>query len=186
MVSPAGGSSWSVGVTCGVQAASRVRLRRCTTLRALDTRLLLGKPSKMRNPNPGGGPGGVRAVARFWGCVVVRGRFFSASVVLGSRAGSVGVAVAGCAGCAWVWRRGAGPSLVLSVPLAWPSWAGSAVAASVLGRVCVAAGVPGVSVSVRVVRGRRFVRVRGPLVSLRVVAAWWAALVACPPVGQGS
>lgn len=117
---------------------------------------------------------------------MVRGRFFSASSVLGSRAGSVGVAVAGCPGCAWVWRRGAAPSLALAVPPSWRSWAGSAVAAVVLGRVCAAAGVPGVSVSVRVVRGRRLVRVRGPLASLRVLAGWWAALVACPAGGRGS
>jgi hypothetical protein len=90
---------------------------------------------------------------------------FSAGSVLGSRAGSVGVGVSGCTGCAWVWRRGAAPSLALAIPAH-----GSA-------RLCsrsVALVFSGVSVSVRVVRGRAFVRVRGARATLAAVAAWWS------------
>ena len=56
------------------------------------------------------------------------------------------------------------------------------VVALVLGRVCAAAGVPNVSILVRVVRGRRSVRVRRSLASPRVLAAWRAVLVALPVV----
>lgn len=96
---------------------------------------------------------------------------FSAASVLGSRPGSVGVGVTGCQGAAWVWhpahRPGgsvrAGVSLALAVPsLACPRAVARAVAAA----------FPALRVSVRVWRGRWFVRVRGS--GLFACACWFA------------
>lgn len=127
----------------------------------------------------------LRAKNGFWRSWVAR--FFSASVVLGSRPGSVGVAVAGCRGAAWVFSRRAPRaawSLALAVPAGWAFVPRSAL----LGLPLVA---PGVSVSVRSHRGRCFLRVRGPVSALRVAAAWWSAsffgaVPGAPPVAQGS
>ncbi len=94
-------------------------------------------------------------------------RFFSAVQVLGSRPGSVGLAVSGCRGAAWVFSRRAPRaawSLALAVPSGWAFLPHSAL----LGLPLVA---PGVSVSVRRHRGRVFVRVRGPVPALRVAAS---------------
>lgn len=91
---------------------------------------------------------------------------FSAVQILGSRAGSVAVGVSGCVGCAWVWRRGFAPSLALAIPAH-----GSAGLCS----RSVALSFSGVSVSVRVVGGRSFVRVRGARATLAAVAAWWSS-----------
>lgn len=91
---------------------------------------------------------------------------FSAVQVLGSRTGSVAVGVAGCTGCAWVWRQGAAPSLALAVP------------SSVSGRLvsgAVFATFSGVLVSVRTVGNQTFVRVRGFRAVLFSVALWWSA-----------
>jgi len=96
--------------------------------------------------------------------------FFSASLVLGSRAGSVGSPVAGCRGCAWVWSarcRSAAPSLALAVPVA------SAALAAAFAAGCAARF--GVAVSVRSFGGRVFLRVRGSRSLLRSVAAWWSS-----------
>ena len=99
-------------------------------------------------------------------------RLFSASSVLGSRLGSVGVGVSGCVGCAWVWNqraRFAVPSLALSLPLGVPRV--SAFAAAV--EIGETFGVP---VSVRSFRGRFFLRVRGSRSVLLAVARWWAGV----------
>ena len=102
------------------------------------------------------------------------GRFFSASSVLGSRSGSVGVAVSGCPRCAWVWvpayRPGGSVRAGLSLALAVPSGLAFAPLAFAL-----AAAFPAVRVSVRFWRGRVFLRVRGS--SLFAVACWWAGRV---------
>ncbi len=121
----------------------------------------------------------------FWRSFVAH--FFSASRFLGSRSGSVGVAVAGCRGAAWVFCRRAPRaawSLALAVPPGWAFVPRSAL----LGLPRVA---PGVSVVVRRHRGRVFLRVRGPVPALRVAAAWWSAsffgaVPGAPPVAQGS
>lgn len=113
---------------------------------------------------------------------------FSASLVLGSRPGSVGVGVAGCPGCAWVWSVRS-PSAPASLALVFPGRPSPFVPGSVayLPRL-----FPGVSVSSRVWRGRAVVRVRGSLPVLRAVASWWAlSFFGCAPstvgvVGQGS
>ena len=97
--------------------------------------------------------------------------FFSASSVLGSRPGSVGVGVAGCPGAAWVWsvRVWSAPvSLALALPVGVSSGAVAAAAGAVARR-------PGVvSVGVRRVGGRVFLRVRGSAAALRSVATWWS------------
>lgn len=96
--------------------------------------------------------------------------FFSASLYLGSRAGSVGSPVAGCPRCAWVWSarcRSAAPSLALAFSPA------SAVCAAAIAVGC-ARRFPSVRVSVRHHRGRVFLRVRGSRPVLRSVALWWA------------
>ena len=99
-------------------------------------------------------------------------RFFSASRVLGSRPGSVGVGVAGCPGCAWVWRRGAAVSLAVALP----SVVSRGIASGLL--VSRAVWLPGVSsVSLRSHRGRVFLRVRGSRAALRALAVAWS----CPP-----
>lgn len=108
---------------------------------------------------------------------MVSRRFFSASQVLGSRPGSVGIGVSGCSGAAWVFSRRAPRaawSLVLALPLSW----GGVVPASLshLPRV-----FPGVSYALRRHHGRVFVRVRGPAVLLRAVAVWWS----CSFYGRG-
>ena len=97
-------------------------------------------------------------------------RLFSASSVLGSRLGSVGVGVSGCFGCAWVWNqraRFAAPSLALALP----------AGVSQLSAFCAAGEIAqefGVPVSVRSFRGRFFLRVRGARPVLLAVARWWA------------
>ena len=99
-------------------------------------------------------------------------RLFSASRVLGSRVGSVGVGVAGCFGCAWVWNqraRFAARSLVLAVPAGVPRCSAVA-AASELGQVF------GVPVAIRCYRGRFFLRVRGSRELLLAVAGWWSCV----------
>ena len=96
--------------------------------------------------------------------------FFSASSVLGSRPGSVGVGVAGCPGCAWVWsvRVWSAPvSLAVALPVGVSAGSASSVAA------LVACSVGVRSVSVRWFRGRCFLRVRGSSLALRSVAAVW-------------
>ena len=96
-------------------------------------------------------------------------RFFSASRVLGSRPGSVGVGVAGCPGCAWVFNRRA-PRAAWSLACVFP-----VVSPVVPGSVFHLPRIfPGVVVTSRVYRGRAIVRVRGPVASLRRVAAWWS------------
>ena len=115
-------------------------------------------------------------------------RLFSASSVLGSRAGSVGVGVAGCPGCAWVWCVRS-PSVPVSLALVFPGPPSVFVPGSVahLPRL-----FPGVSVTTRVWRGRAIVRVRGSLPLLRSVASWWSlSFFGSSPasvgiVGQGS
>ncbi len=114
-------------------------------------------------------------------------RFFSAVQVLGSRPGSVGLAVSGCRGAAWVFSRRA-PRAAWSLALAVPSGWAFVPRSALLGLLLVA---PGVSVSVRRHRGRVFLRVRGPVGALRVAAAWWSGsffgVVPCAPaVSQGS
>ena len=99
-------------------------------------------------------------------------RLFSASRVLGSRLGSVGVGVSGCVGCAWVWNqwaRFAAPSLALALPFGVPSV--SAVSAA--GEIAQEFGVP---VSVRSFGGRLFLRVRGSRSVLLGVACWWSGV----------
>ena len=99
-------------------------------------------------------------------------RLFSASSVLGSRLGSVGVGVSGCIGCAWVWNQRArfsAPSLALSLPVG--ALHVSAVSAAV--EIGETFGVP---VSVRSFGGRFFLRVRGARSVLLAVARWWAGV----------
>ena len=99
-------------------------------------------------------------------------RLFSASRVLGSRLGSVGVGVSGCFGCAWVWNqraRFAAPSLALALPLGVARVSAFCAAAEIAQEF-------GVPVSVRVWRGRFFLRVRGARPVLSVVARWWASV----------
>lgn len=99
-------------------------------------------------------------------------RLFSASRVLGSRLGSVGVGVAGCVGCAWVWNqraRFAAPSLALALPLGVPR-SGAVLAAAEIAQEF------SVPVSVRAWRGRLFLRVRGSRSVLLAVARWWSYL----------
>jgi len=94
-------------------------------------------------------------------------KLFSASRVLGSRLGSVGVGVSGCVGCAWVWNqraRFAAPSLVLALPFG---------AVSAAGEIAQEFGVP---VSIRSFGGRLFLRVRGSRSVLLVVARWWSGV----------
>ena len=118
---------------------------------------------------------------------MARNRFFSAVQVLGSRPGSVGVAVAGCSGAAWVFSRRAPRaawSLALAVPSGWACLPRSAL----LGLSLVA---PGVSVAVRRRGGRLFLRLRGPAPALRLAAAWWSgsfygAVPNTPRFAQGS
>jgi len=97
-------------------------------------------------------------------------RFFSASSVLGSRAGSVGVGVSSCPGAAWVFNRRV-PSAPATLALVFPSPAPVVPAISSLAFPRL---FPGVSVSVRFYRGRAIYRVRGSASSLRAVAAWWS------------
>ena len=97
-------------------------------------------------------------------------RLFSASSILGSRLGSVGVGVSGCFGCAWVWNQRArfsSPSLALALPVG-VSRSGAVLAALEIGETF------GVPVSVRAWRGRLFLRVRGTRSVLSAVARWWA------------
>lgn len=99
-------------------------------------------------------------------------KLFSASRVLGSRLGSVGVGVSGCVGCAWVWNqraRFAAPSLVLALPFG----AVSVSAVSAAGEIAQEFGVP---VSIRSFGGRLFLRVRGSRSVLLVVARWWSGV----------
>lgn len=113
--------------------------------------------------------------------------FFSASTLLGSRPGSVGVGVASCPGAAWVFNRRApraAYTLALVFPVASPAVPGSVSYLSSL--------FSGVSVTTRVHRGRCVVRVRGPVASLRAVASWWSlsffgtSPASAGVVGQGS
>ena len=99
-------------------------------------------------------------------------KLFSASRVLGSRLGSVGVGVSGCVGCAWVWNqraRFAAPSLALALPAGVPH-SGAVLAA---GEIAQEFGVP---VAVRSFGGRFFLRVRGARPVLLAVAQWWACV----------
>ncbi len=104
-----------------------------------------------------------------WVVVVVA--FFSAVSVLGSRAGSVGSPVAGCPGCAWVWRPVYRPAGSIrsgrSLALALPATASPAFAVAALRLY-----FPHVRVRVRRWRGRWFLRVRGE--SLFAVACWFS------------
>lgn len=116
-----------------------------------------------------------------------RSRFFSASLWLGSRPGSVGVAVSGCRGAAWVFSRTAPRaawSLALAVPAGWAFFPAS-----------LSQGLPLVApdcrFTVRAHGGRLFVRVRGPVGSLRSLALWWSASFygvgpSLAPSGRGS
>ena len=92
---------------------------------------------------------------------------FSASSVLGSRPGSVGVGVRGCPGCAWVWRGAAPLSLAIALPAGVSAGSVAAAAGAVARRPFVR------SVSVRRHRGRVFLRVRGCRSGLLAVAVWW-------------
>ncbi len=97
-------------------------------------------------------------------------RLFSASSVLGSRLGSVGVGVSGCVGCAWVWNqrvRFAAPSLALALPVGVSQFSAFCAA----GEIAQEFGVP---VAVRSFGGRFFLRVRGARSVLLAVARWWA------------
>ena len=103
-------------------------------------------------------------------------RLFSASRVLGSRLGSVGVGVgvgvAGCFGCAWVWNqraRFAAPSLALALPTGSSQFSAFCAA----GEIAQEFGVP---VAVRSFGGRFFLRVRGARSVLLSVARWWAGV----------
>ena len=99
-------------------------------------------------------------------------KLFSASSVLGSRVGSIGVGVASCFGCAWVWNqraRFAAPSLALALPVGSPQLSAFSAAGEIAQEF-------GVSVSVRVWRGRFFLRVRGSRSVLLAVARWWAGV----------
>lgn len=99
--------------------------------------------------------------------------FFSASSVLGSRAGSVGVGVAGCPGAAWVWVPSYRPlgsvRSGVSLALAVPQGVAFAPLAAALAR-----SFPALRVSVRFWRGRVFLRVRGS--GLFAVAVWWSGV----------
>ena len=93
--------------------------------------------------------------------------FFSASKVLGSRSGSVGVGVSGCPGCAWVWRGKRELSLALRVPVGVS-----------LSTVLARCSLSFVSVSIRRHGKRVFLRVRGPQPVLHALArvystAYW-------------
>lgn len=105
---------------------------------------------------------------------------FSASSVIGTRPGTVGVRVSGCPGTAWVWRPAyrpggsirAGRSLALWVPASASSPAACAVA--------VARRWPGHTCHLRrSASGRSFLIVRGP--SLFAVACWWSVALARVP-----
>ena len=101
-------------------------------------------------------------------------KLFSASSVLGSRVGSVGVGVSGCSGAAWVWNnrvRSSAPSLALAVPTCIDS-------ASVVrrGAASLAGMHPSCSVSVRSYRGRYFLRIRGSRSVLLGIARWWSGV----------
>ncbi len=94
--------------------------------------------------------------------------FFSASLVLGSRPGSVGVPVAQCPNCAWVFNPRvptSAYSLVLSISPA------STFLASTFATTC--ASKFGVCVSIRHYHGHVFLRVRGAKPVLQAVAKWW-------------
>lgn len=114
-------------------------------------------------------------------------RFFSASRVLGSRPGSVGVGVAGCRGCAWVFNR-AVPSAPHTLAAVFP-----VVSTTTPGSLRYLPSIfPGITVSTRVYQGRCIVRVRGAATTLRAVAAWWslsfygASPATIGVIGQGS
>ena len=103
---------------------------------------------------------------------------FSASRVLGSRAGSVAVRVSGCPGAAWVWRPAyrpggsvrAGMVLALRVPASAAAPRGCAAAVA---RWC----GPSRRVALRRAPGGGYwLRVSGP--SLGAVAAWWSSALA--------
>ena len=96
-------------------------------------------------------------------------RFFSASQVLGSRPGSVGIGVSGCPGAAWVFNRRV-PSAAFTLALVFPVTS-SVVPGSV---AYIPSLFTGVSVTTRVHQGRCIVRVRGSVASLRAVAQWWS------------
>ena len=113
--------------------------------------------------------------------------FFSASNLLGSRPGSVGVGVSGCPGAAWVFNRRA-PRAAYTLALVFPG-----VSAVVPGSVShIPTLFTGVSVTTRVHRGRCVVRVRGSVSTLRAVASWWSlsffgtSPASAGVVGQGS
>ena len=99
-------------------------------------------------------------------------RFFSASSVLGSRAGSVGIGVSACPGAAWVFNRRV-PSAPATLALVFPV-ASQVVPVTPL--YTLPRLFPGVWVSVRFYRGRAIYRVRGSASSLRAVAAWWSSV----------
>jgi hypothetical protein len=94
--------------------------------------------------------------------------FFSASSVLGSRPGSVGVPVAQCPNCAWVFNPrvpSSAHSLFLSVSPA------STFLATTFATNC--ASRFGVVVAVRHYQGQVFLQVRGAKPVLVAVAKWW-------------
>jgi hypothetical protein len=94
--------------------------------------------------------------------------FFSASSVLGSRPGSVGVPVAQCPGCAWVFNPRvptAAHSLVLSLSPA-SQFLATSFASSCASRF-------GVTVAIRSYQGQVFLQVRGAKPVLLQVAKWW-------------
>lgn len=94
--------------------------------------------------------------------------FFSASSVLGSRPGSVGVGVSGCPGCAWVFNPRvptSAHSLVLSLSPA-STFLASSFATNCASRF-------GVCVSIRHYQGQVFLQVRGAKPVLLAVAKWW-------------
>ena len=99
-------------------------------------------------------------------------RLFSASSVLGSRLGSVGVGVSGCFGCAWVWNQRA-RFAVPSLALALPAGASHFSAFCAAGEIAQEFGIP---VAVRSFRGRFFLRVRGSRSVLLGIARWWSGV----------
>lgn len=96
--------------------------------------------------------------------------FFSASRVLGSRSGSVGVAVSNCPGCAWVWSsrsKTAKPSLALALSPA-SAFLAKTLALNLAKKFFV-------SVSVRRHGGHTFLRVHGSKATLLDIAKWWVS-----------
>lgn len=104
-------------------------------------------------------------------------RLFSASAVLGSRAGSVAVRVSGCPGAAWVWcnrHRDHAAALALRIPRSTPDPLNVAYSSS---RTLAARF--GLRVSVRRAPcGAYWFKCSGPRSAQLAAAQWWTGILA--------